>query len=90
MALCGGANLELRSLVATCTLDLGFVRGPRTRPPDMLFHPIEDDAFCIALPPGHPLAEQATSSPQGLDDERFIGYAPSSVDGLHCGGQPLR
>lgn len=84
-----GTNLELLSLVEARTLDLGFVRVPTTRPPDVLFHLIESDVFCVALPPGHPLAEQAALSLHDLDGEPFIGYTPSPVGGLHAAASLL-
>ncbi|XAH25511.1 LysR family transcriptional regulator [Xylophilus sp. GW821-FHT01B05] len=84
-----GTNQELLALVEARTLDLGFVRVPTSRPPDVLFHPIEQDAFCVALPPGHPLAAQEMLSLHDLGGQPFIGYAPSPVGGLHAAASLL-
>jgi DNA-binding transcriptional LysR family regulator len=78
-----GTNLELLSMVEAGTLDLGFVRVPVNRPPDLQFQVIEEDCLCLALPRGHPLAKKATVPLAALEALPFIGYVPSPVGGLH-------
>ncbi|WP_239143155.1 LysR substrate-binding domain-containing protein [Variovorax sp. WS11] len=79
-----GTNMELLALVEARTLDLGFVRVPTSRPPDLHFQPIEEDCFCLALPPDHPLADKPEVPLADLEAQPFIGYAPSPVGGLHA------
>jgi DNA-binding transcriptional LysR family regulator len=79
-----GTNMELLTLVEANILDLGFVRLPTSRPPDLRFHPIEEDHFCLALPPDQPLTEKAEVPLADLEGQPFIGYVPSPVGGLHA------
>lgn len=78
-----GTNLELLTMVEAGTLDLGFVRIPVSRPPDLQFQVVEKDRLCFALPRGHALARRPTIALAELEGLPFIGYAPSPVGGLH-------
>ncbi|MDF3833232.1 LysR family transcriptional regulator [Cupriavidus basilensis] len=78
-----GTNLELLTLVEAGTLDLGFVRVPASRPPDLRFQLVEEDCLCLALPRSHALAKKASIPLAALEGQPFIGYAPSPVGGLH-------
>ena len=78
-----GTNFELLSMVEAGTLDLGFVRIPVNRPPDLKFQLAEEDRLCLALPPGHALAKRSAIPLAELEGLPFIGYAPSPVGGLH-------
>lgn len=79
-----GTNLELLSMVEAGVLDIGFVRVPVTRPPGLNLELIEEDRFCLALPPDHPLAERDEVALAEIEGLPFIGYAPSPVGGLHA------
>ena len=79
-----GTNMELLTLVETRALDLGFVRLPTSRPPDLRFQLVEEDVFCLALPRGHVLARKQTIPLAALEGQPLIGYAPSPVGGLHA------
>lgn len=79
-----GTNLELLSRVEAGTLDLGFVRVPTNRPPELRFQMVEEDRFCLALPRGHALARKPAVALAALEGQPFIGYAPSPVGGLHA------
>ncbi len=78
-------NLELLALVENHEIDLAFVRIPVTRTTGLAMRTIEQDVFCVALPPGHPLAAFASLSVRQLEGEACIGYAPSRAGGLHAG-----
>lgn len=78
-------NLELMSLVDNQQLDLAFVRLPAVRMAGLVSRTIEQDVFCVALPPGHPLAAQQTLSVKDLEGQACIGFAPSRAGGLHAG-----
>lgn len=78
-----GTNLELLSMVETGTLDLGFVRIPVNRPPELRFQLVEEDRLCLALPRGHALTKRSAIPLAELEGLPFIGYAPSPVGGLH-------
>ncbi len=77
-------NQEILAQVETQELDLGFVRVPTSRPAHVQFQMVEKDVFCAALPPGHPLARKKKLVLKDLEDQPFIGYAPSRVGGLHA------
>lgn len=78
-----GTNLELLSMVEGGTLDLGFVRIPVNRPPDLRFQLVEEDRLCLALPRGHALTKKSAIPLAALEGQPFIGYVPSPVGGLH-------
>ncbi|MFL6717209.1 MAG: LysR family substrate-binding domain-containing protein [Burkholderiaceae bacterium] len=77
-------NAELLSMVQVGQLDVGFVRIPASRPPEVQFEVLEKDVFCVALPPDHPLAKKSAITLRDLADQEFIGYVPSAVGGLHA------
>ena len=77
-------NAELLSMVQVGQLDVGFVRIPASRPPEVQFEVLEKDVFCVALPPDHPLAKKSAIALRDLADQEFIGYVPSAVGGLHA------
>lgn len=79
-----GTNMELLTMVESGLLDLGFVRLPTSRPPDLRFQPVQQDVFCLALPPEHPLTSKSEVLLADLEGQPFIGYVPSSVGGLHA------
>jgi DNA-binding transcriptional LysR family regulator len=78
-------NLELLTLVANHQLDLAFVRLPVVRMAGLALRTVEQDVFCVALPPGHPLAAFESLSVRQLEGEPCIGYTPSRVGGLQAG-----
>lgn len=78
-------NLELLSMVENHQLDLAFVRLPVVRVGGVALRTIQQDVFCVALPPGHPLAAFETLSIRQLEGETCIGYTPSRMGGLHAG-----
>lgn len=82
-------NVELLSLVEAQDIDIAFVRLPATRPPKVEFRTIQEDVFCVALPPSHPLCAHDTLSMQDIADQTFIGYTPSRVGGLQAGMSQL-
>lgn len=84
LSLSEGTNLELLSRVEAGELDLGLVRLPTSRPPDLRFQQVEEDRFCLALPKGHALARKPSILLAQLEDQPFIAYAPSPVGGLHA------
>lgn len=77
-------NAELLSKVQAGQLDVGFVRIPASRPPEVQFEVLEKDVFCVALPPDHPLAQRKAIALSDLANQEFIGYVPSAVGGLHA------
>jgi DNA-binding transcriptional LysR family regulator len=77
-----GTNLELLSMVEAGTLDLGFVRIPVSRPPDLRFQLVEEDQLCLALRRGHALTTRFAIHLAELEGLPFIGYASSPVGGL--------
>lgn len=79
-----GTNLELLTQVEAGSLDVGIVRLPTSRPPDLRFQELERDTLCLALPPDHALCEKTAVPLRDLEGEAFIGYAPSPVGGLHA------
>ncbi|HSU20808.1 MAG TPA: LysR family transcriptional regulator [Variovorax sp.] len=84
LSLSEGTNLELLSRVAAGALDLGLVRLPTSRPPELRFQQVEEDHFCLALPKGHALARKPSIRLAQLENQPFIAYAPSPVGGLHA------
>lgn len=82
-------NMELLSLVENHQLDLAFVRLPVVRVTGVALRTIQQDVFCVALPPGHPLAQYPALSIQQLEGETCIGFTPSRMGGLHAGMSQL-
>lgn len=79
-----GTNLELLTRVEAGELDIGLVRLPTSRPPELRFQEIEKDRFCLALPKGHALLRMPSIALSHLEGLPFIAYAPSPVGGLHA------
>lgn len=79
-----GTNLELLTRVEAGELDLGLVRLPTSRPPELRFQQVETDHFCLALPKGHALLRKPRITLAQLEGLPFIAYAPSPVGGLHA------
>lgn len=77
-------NAEAVTAVNDGVLDVAFVRVPTLRPAAVRFQHVEDDVFCVALPAGHPLASRRSLKLKDLDEQAFVGYAPSRAGGLHA------
>ncbi|PNG45722.1 LysR family transcriptional regulator [Pseudomonas jessenii] len=59
------------------SLDIALVSEPPTDDdPDLLSFQVLDDPMLLALPEQHPLAQQATLSPEDLADQEWIGVQP--------------
>jgi DNA-binding transcriptional LysR family regulator len=59
------------------SLDIALVSEPPTDDdPDLLGFQVLDDPMLLALPEHHPLAQQASLTPQDLADQEWIGVQP--------------
>ncbi|VVQ01505.1 Hca operon transcriptional activator HcaR [Pseudomonas fluorescens] len=59
------------------SLDIALVSEPPTDDdPDLLSFQVLDDPMLLALPEQHPLAQQATLSPEDLAEQEWIGVQP--------------
>ena len=59
------------------SLDIALVSDPPTDDdPDLLGFQVLDDPMLLALPEHHPLAQQASLTPQDLADQEWIGVQP--------------
>lgn len=76
------ANTALAK-VADGSLDLGFVRLPIATP-GVEYQVVEAEELIVALPAGHPLAEQETIALRDLAQESFITFPADSGSSLHA------
>ncbi|KQP49342.1 LysR family transcriptional regulator [Pseudorhodoferax sp. Leaf274] len=82
-------NQQSLTQVQAGQVDLAFVRVPTSHLPGLHFEVMERDRFCVALPPGHALADKAQLTLRDLAGQDFIGYTPSPVGGLHAASSRL-
>lgn len=86
-----GVNLVLREATSVAilehledhALDVGLVRTPLLRPTRATLVPLENEAFVVALPRGHRLAQHGPLRMSDLAEESFVMYSATSATGLH-------
>ncbi len=77
-----GARFELRQAFARemyaaleqDTLDAAVTTPPRTPDPRIGFTPLIEQQLCVAVPPGHRLADRGSLSLADVADEPFVGF----------------
>ncbi len=77
-----GARFELRQAFARelyaaleqDTLDAAVTTPPRTSDPRIGFIPLIEQQLCVAVPPGHRLADRGSLTLADVADEPFVGF----------------
>lgn len=81
-----GNARELTSELAEERLDIGFLRAPVARPPNLAFHALLEEEMLLVLPVGHPLLDQHGAggfSLAQLAQESFILVRSNGAPGLY-------
>jgi DNA-binding transcriptional LysR family regulator len=75
-------TLTQLAALADDRIDVGLLRPP-VHEPDVLLRTLSHDELCVALPGGHPLADQPTVSLSDLAGESFVLYGREAGPAVH-------